>query len=61
MLMSPIGLRPEKGCGWQCPAKTENYGHNFLSERAPHDNKSITYGSSNNLDKIGATGCRTPK
>jgi hypothetical protein len=40
MLMSPVGLRSEKG--WRCPAKTEKYRPDFSSERAPHINKTET-------------------
>jgi hypothetical protein len=36
-----MGLRPEEGLSWRCPAKTENYRPAFSSERAPHINKSI--------------------
>jgi hypothetical protein len=42
MLMSPVGLRTEKGCAGEVQQKTENYSPDFLSESAPHITKSVT-------------------
>jgi hypothetical protein len=39
--MSPVGLRPEKGCADVVRQKNENYRPDFSSERAPHINKSF--------------------
>jgi hypothetical protein len=39
MLMSPVGLRSEKGCAGDAQQKTENCGTDFSSEEAPHINK----------------------
>jgi hypothetical protein len=42
MLMSTVGLRPEKGCAGDALQKTEKYRPVFSSERAPHINKPET-------------------
>jgi hypothetical protein len=39
MLMSPVGLRSEKGCAGDARKKTEKYRPDFSSERALHINK----------------------
>jgi hypothetical protein len=40
--MTPVGLRPEKGCAGDAQQKTENYRPDFWSERASHINKPAT-------------------
>jgi hypothetical protein len=35
MLMSPMGLRPEKGCAGDAQQQLKNYRPDFSSERAP--------------------------
>jgi hypothetical protein len=42
MLMSPVGLRSEKGCVGDALQKTEKYRPDFSSERASHINKPET-------------------
>jgi hypothetical protein len=42
MLMSPMGLRPEKGFIDDAQQKTENYRPDFSPERVTHFKKSIT-------------------
>jgi hypothetical protein len=42
MLMSPVGLRYEKGCAGDALQKLIKYRPDFSSERAPHINKPET-------------------
>jgi hypothetical protein len=41
-MLSPVGLKSEKGFDGDARQKTENYKPGFSSERAPHINKPIT-------------------
>jgi hypothetical protein len=41
MLMSPMGLRPEKDCAGEAQ-QHENYRPDISSERVPHINKPVT-------------------
>jgi hypothetical protein len=42
MLISPVGLRSEKGCAGDAQKNIENYRPDFSSERALHMNKPAT-------------------
>jgi hypothetical protein len=42
MLMSPVGLRPEKDSADETHKKTQNYRTDFSLKKAPPVNKSLT-------------------